>query len=257
MANWAYMMCGHAGSIQVIKSNYIPMQSGSMIEEVEKTNSTPRQPDGSYHLSKHMQAMWANIWKNKRYTQLPRKSTADYTYFFQYNTNNNTTIGNYSRTLSMNFKATQHIRNWFIGSNVYFLCRNGHHGGYFNDTMGKVDITINFFDGSNKTVGLQHSYCGRNEDFSSSVCEVKGLKGTESKDIKSITAVFSYKNGSGEWHGPNINNDQYKKIMTEKGGNSFSQQLIPAGIIDFIREFNFNFETTVTDSVKRQETVVF
>lgn len=257
MANGAFMMSGHAGSIQVSKINDIPMQSGSMIEEIEKTNSTTRQSDGKYHVSKHLQAIWPDAWRNKRYTQLPKKSTADYIYFFQYNTNNNTSIGNYSKTLSMTFKAIQHIRNWYVGSNVYFLSRKAHAGGYFNNVMGRANITINFFDGTSKTATLQHSYCGKNEDFSGSVCEAKGLSGTESKDIKSITVVFSYLNGWGDWHGVNIGNDSYRSEMIKNGANAFINQLIPSGIINFINEFNFNFETTRTDTVRGQKTIVF
>ena len=255
--NFAYMMSGHAGSIQVSKTNDIPMKSGSMIEEIEKTNSTTRQSDGKYHVSKHLQAIWPDAWINKKYTQLPKKSTADYTYFFQYNTNNNTNIDAYSKTLSMTFKNIQHVRNWYVGSNIYFINRNAHAGGYFNAVMGTVSITVNFFDGNKKTYSIQHSYCGKNEDYSSSVCEVRGLRGTESKDISSITAVFNYGNGGGQWHGANISNNGYKNTMISKGGNSFYNQLIPSSYINFINEFGFNYENTRTDTVRGQKTIVF
>lgn len=225
-ANWHYFITGSACVVQLKIGEQIPripgkiskdMEVVGMIGKYEKYLSTflkKLYPDGSY--------------KSKNYKSLPKKNSViqklAYTFCGAYNSS----YGNYLEPLKYQLELKTNNSDcyeYYVGSNVYFICRASHRGSGYDKDTGTINITITHTDGSVTSKTLKNIYQSRTDLLGDTPSDMVYLTERLDKPIRKIQVIADYPAAGAQWHDTNDRQWYYDWII-KNGANTFKNNLV-------------------------------
>ena len=247
MANWHYMTTGSACVVQIKIDPKIPTIPGSLKTDMLKVGVNNNFKD-------YLNKVWKNTWINKYYSTLSPKSVINsqlaYTFCGAYN-NGTTYAGNISYELEVSTNVND-CYEYYVGSNVYFICRASHRHGYLSNYTGICTITVTYTDGSTYQKVLHNIYENETHWLNDTPSDMVHISEKLPKPIRKVHVSAYYPNAGAQWHDVGSDRTWYRNWIINRGANSFAGNFVG----NYHLENKINFLAYSGYSIRRVESAV-
>lgn len=222
MANWQLFITGAALTVEIQEGDGLPNIPGYLSNDMKVTGVLPSNHNFTTYLNKY----WSGQYQNKLYSSLPkiRGVTRQTAYSFNGSYNSGMNPSDITWTLTAVAKSNN-CKNYYVGSNVYFIDRASHRGSYYQRNTGDISVTFTYTDGTTEVKKFNNVYAATTDRFNGNkLADHAHIKGLAPKNISKIVVVGTYINQGAQWHDSG-NRDYYKKWIIEKGFNTFPESI--------------------------------
>lgn len=253
-ANWQYFITGSACLIQLKIGEQLPRIPGNIYKDMKSVKLI-----GKYdrYLKAFLMRLYPdNSWKNKSYKSLPKRNSIIQKLACTYCGAYNSDSGRYLEPLTYNLELTTDVDDcyeYYVGSNVYFICRASHRGSGYGKNTGTTNITITHTDGTVVKKTLQNIYQDATDRIGNTPSDMVYLTERLNKPIRKIQVVANYPAAVAQWHDTNDRKWYYDWILSN-GANTFKNNFVGnihlEKIMDFKAVSGYSFQRIYNEELK-------
>lgn len=247
MANWHYLISGSACVVQIKVDPQIPTIPGNVKADMEKVAVNNNFKD-------YLNKVWSNTWLNKYYSKLPKKGVINSQLAYSFSGCYNSGL-TYSGPIRYELEVSTNVNDcyeYYVGSNVYFICRASHQGQGFGNYTGICTITVTYTDGSTYQKVLRNIWQDYTDRLQNTPSDMKYVSERLPKPIRKVHVSAYYPNSQGNYHDDFGDRIWYRNWIIDNGANSFSGNFVG----NYHLENKINFTARTGYSIRQVESAV-